>query len=66
MYRIYNGTIDYTRTLSPSLVNDARVGVNYTFNNTGTIRRLFPTWHSNSEFRRSGSHSSVAEFQRGL
>ncbi len=28
-YPVHNGVLDYTRTISPSLVNDARVGVNY-------------------------------------
>jgi hypothetical protein len=30
-----NGVIDWTRTISPSLVNDARAGVNYVFVNNG-------------------------------
>ncbi len=42
IYRIYNGTVDYVRTLSPSLVNEARVGVNYTYNNTGTDQSSLP------------------------
>jgi Carboxypeptidase regulatory-like domain len=42
IYRIYNGTIDYTRTINPSLVNEARAGVNYTFNNTGTDVSTLP------------------------
>lgn len=41
-YRIHNGVIDYTKTLSPTLVNDARFGVNYTFNNTGTDASSLP------------------------
>ncbi len=32
---VHNGVLDYTRTLTPSLVNDARVGVNYVFINNG-------------------------------
>ncbi len=32
---VHNGVLDYTRTLSPSFVNDARVGVNYVFINNG-------------------------------
>ena len=28
-YPVHNGALDYTRTISPSFVNDARVGVNY-------------------------------------
>jgi hypothetical protein len=31
----HNGVLDWTRTLSPSLVNDVRVGVNYVFINNG-------------------------------
>jgi hypothetical protein len=31
----YNGVIDWTRTISPSLVNDARAGVNYVTVNNG-------------------------------
>ena len=30
-----NGVIDWTRTVSPSLVNDLRVGINYVFVNNG-------------------------------
>lgn len=36
-YRIYNGTAGYTRTFSPSLVNDFRAGVNYIPAITGQI-----------------------------
>jgi hypothetical protein len=36
IFRIYNGVVDYTRSIGPSLVNDFRTGVNYNFNNTGT------------------------------
>ena len=35
IFRIYNGTVGYTKTFGASLVNEARVGVNYNFNNTG-------------------------------
>lgn len=28
-YNVYNGVLDYTRTLSPSFVNEVRAGVNY-------------------------------------
>jgi hypothetical protein len=42
VYRIHNGAIDYTKTLGPTLVNDARFGVNYTFNNTGTDQSSLP------------------------
>jgi hypothetical protein len=31
----HNGSLDYTRTVTPSFVNDARVGVNYVFINNG-------------------------------
>ncbi len=36
-FRIHNGAIDYTKTLSASLVNELRAGVNYNFNNTGSV-----------------------------
>ena len=36
IFRIHNGSINYSRTLSPSLVNEFRAGVNYNFNNTGS------------------------------
>ncbi|HEX4231840.1 MAG TPA: carboxypeptidase regulatory-like domain-containing protein [Bryobacteraceae bacterium] len=36
IFRIHNGEISYTRTISPSLVNEFRAGVNYNFNNTGS------------------------------
>jgi hypothetical protein len=35
-YPIHNGVLDYTRTFSPTLVNDARFGVNYTVGYFGT------------------------------
>jgi len=31
----HTGVVDWTRTISPSLVNEARFGVNYVFNNNG-------------------------------
>ena len=31
----HNGVLDWTRTISPSIVNEARVGVNYVFVNNG-------------------------------
>lgn len=34
-YPTYNGVLDWVRTFSPSLVNDARVGVNYVRVNNG-------------------------------
>jgi hypothetical protein len=36
VFRIYNGALDYTKTIGPSLVNELRAGVNYNFNNTGS------------------------------
>ena len=42
IYRIYNGTLDYTKTVSATFVNDVRFGVNYTFNNTGTDQSSLP------------------------
>lgn len=35
-YPIHNGVLDYTRTISPSIVNNVRVGVNYTVGSFGT------------------------------
>jgi hypothetical protein len=35
LYPTHNGVLDYTRTVSPSFVNEARVGVNYVFINNG-------------------------------
>jgi len=35
-YPIHNGVLDYTRTISPSFVNDVRFGVNYTVGSFGT------------------------------
>jgi hypothetical protein len=34
-YPTHNGVLDWTRTVSPSIVNEARVGVNYVFVNNG-------------------------------
>ncbi|HEY7306051.1 MAG TPA: TonB-dependent receptor [Bryobacteraceae bacterium] len=34
-YPTYNGVLDWVRTISPSIVNDARVGVNYVRVNNG-------------------------------
>ena len=34
-YPAYNGVADWVRTVSPTIVNDARVGVNYVFINNG-------------------------------
>jgi hypothetical protein len=33
---IYNGVLDYTRTISANIVNDVRIGVNYVSSNSGT------------------------------
>jgi hypothetical protein len=35
-YPSHTGVLDWTRTISPSLVNEARVGVNYVFLNSGS------------------------------
>ncbi len=35
VYPAHNGVLDWTHSLSPSIVNDARVGVNYVFVNNG-------------------------------
>ena len=37
VYPVYNGVIDYTRSFSPSLVNEFRAGVNYSPIVNGTI-----------------------------
>ena len=37
IYPIYNGVLDYTRSFSPSLVNELRAGVNYSPIVTGTL-----------------------------
>lgn len=36
-YPSHNGVLDYTRTISPSLVNELRFGINYVPVNTGTL-----------------------------
>ena len=36
-FRIHNGAVNYTKTLSANLVNELRAGVNYNFNNTGSL-----------------------------
>ena len=41
-FPIQNGVIDYTRTISPSVVNDFRAGLNYTYGNTGTSTTGLP------------------------
>ncbi|MFL6448194.1 MAG: carboxypeptidase regulatory-like domain-containing protein [Bryobacteraceae bacterium] len=41
-YPTHNGVLDYTRTVSPSLVNDARVGVNYVLINNGNSSNGLP------------------------
>ncbi|HWF48167.1 MAG TPA: carboxypeptidase regulatory-like domain-containing protein [Bryobacteraceae bacterium] len=38
----HNGVLDWTRTASPSLVNDARFGVNYVLFNTGSASGNLP------------------------
>lgn len=35
-YPTHNGVLDWTRTISPTIVNEARVGVNYVFINNGS------------------------------
>jgi hypothetical protein len=45
-YPTHNGVLDWVRTVSPTLVNDARIGVNYVFINngaTGNGLTNFPT-----------------------
>ena len=42
VYPVHNGSLDYTRTFTPSVINDFRAGVNYTFNNNGTSQSSLP------------------------
>ncbi len=42
LFPIHNGSMDYTRTFSPAIVNDFRAGVNYTVGNTGTSQSSLP------------------------
>jgi Carboxypeptidase regulatory-like domain len=37
IFPAHNGVMDWTRTVSPTFVNDARVGVNYVFVNNGAV-----------------------------
>src|SRR4051812_39142346 len=41
-YPTHNGVLDYTRTVTPSLVNDARVGLNYVVINNGNASNGLP------------------------
>src|SRR6185437_592587 len=41
-YPIHNGVLDWTRTMGPSLVNDARIGVNYVVINNGAASNGLP------------------------
>ena len=41
-YPTHNGVLDWTRTIIPTLVNDARVGVNYVFVNNGAAGNGWP------------------------
>ncbi|MBV9936878.1 MAG: TonB-dependent receptor [Acidobacteriaceae bacterium] len=41
-YPTHNGVFDYTRTMSPSLVNDVRFGVNYVLINNGNASNGLP------------------------
>ena len=36
LFPTHNGLLDWTRTISPTIVNEARVGVNYVFVNNGS------------------------------
>jgi len=45
-YPVHTGVLDWVRTISPSIVNDARAGVNYVFINNGSASNSlsnFPT-----------------------
>ena len=41
-YPTHNAVLDYTRTITPSLVNDARVGLNYVLVNNGNASNGLP------------------------
>ena len=61
-YPTHNGVLDWTRTISPIIVNEARVGVNYVFVNNGAagngLTNLPPDrWAS----RRGLEHSACDE-----
>ncbi|HEX4169030.1 MAG TPA: carboxypeptidase regulatory-like domain-containing protein [Bryobacteraceae bacterium] len=42
VFPVHNGVLDYTRTVTPSIVNDLRGGVNYMIGNTGTSASSLP------------------------
>ena len=52
-----NGVLDWTRTVSPSIVNDARVGVNYVLVNNGAASSSLPDL--NQQFGIPGVPSNI-------
>ncbi len=61
VYPVHNGSLDYTRTFTPSLINDFRAGVNYTFNNNGTSQSTLPNLPA--QFGIPGATSSILPSQ---
>ncbi len=60
-FPVHNGVLDYTRTISPSIVNDLRGGVNYILGNTGTSPSSLPNLAQ--QFGISGVQSDILPSQ---
>lgn len=60
-YPIHNGVIDYTRTISPSLVNDFRAGLNYIVGSNGTTNTSLPDL--NAQFGLAGVPANILPSQ---
>ena len=56
-YSIHNGVIDYTRTISPNVVNDFRAGLNYIVGSNGTTNSGLP--NLNTQFGLSGIPADI-------
>jgi hypothetical protein len=56
-YPIHNAVIDYTRTISPALVNDFRAGLNYVVGSNGTTNSGLP--NLNTQFGLSGVPADI-------
>lgn len=61
-YPIHNGVLDWTRTAGPSLVNDARIGVNYVVINNGAATNGLP--NLNEQFGIPGVPSDILSGQQ--
>jgi hypothetical protein len=61
-YPIHNGVIDYTRTLSPSMVNDFRAGLNYIVGSNGSTNASLP--NLNTTFGLAGVPADIFPEQR--